>query len=63
MSTVLFYVQRLLGIGHVFRATRIARALASAGARVHLAWGGSVPRSLDLRGLLDALGARHRASD
>jgi predicted glycosyltransferase len=51
MNTVLFYVQHLLGIGHVYRATRIARALASAGARVHLAWGGSVPRSLDLRGL------------
>jgi predicted glycosyltransferase len=51
MNTVLFYVQHLLGIGHVFRATRIARALASTGARVHLAWGGSVPRSLDLRGL------------
>lgn len=51
MKTVLFYVQHLLGIGHVFRATRVARALADAGARVHLAWGGSVPQSLDLRGL------------
>jgi predicted glycosyltransferase len=51
MKTVLFYVQHLLGIGHVFRATRVARALAAAGVRVHLAWGGSVPQSVDLRGL------------
>lgn len=51
MKTVLFYVQHLLGIGHVFRATRVARALVKAGARVHLAWGGSVPRSVDLQGL------------
>jgi predicted glycosyltransferase len=51
MRTVLFYVQHLLGIGHVFRATRVARALAAAGVRVHLAWGGSRPRSVDLRDL------------
>lgn len=51
MNTVLFYVQHLLGMGHVYRATRIAQALASAGACVHLAWGGTPPRSLDLSGL------------
>ena len=51
MKTVLFYVQHLLGIGHVFRATRVARALADAGIRVHLAWGGSVQQSVDLRGM------------
>jgi predicted glycosyltransferase len=51
VKTVLFYVQHLLGIGHVFRATRVARALAAAGLQVHLAWGGSRPQSVDLRGL------------
>ena len=48
---ILFYVQHLRGIGHVFRATRIARQLAAAGARVHLAWGGSRIPSMDLQGL------------
>lgn len=49
--TVFFYVQHLLGIGHVFRASRIARALSSAGARVVLAWGGTKLPSIDLHGL------------
>jgi len=48
---VLFYVQHLLGIGHVFRATRVARALARAGATVHVAWGGTRLPSIDLDGL------------
>lgn len=48
---VLFYVQHLLGIGHVFRATRVARALAAVGARVHLAWGGTRLPSFNLDGL------------
>jgi len=48
---VLSWVQHLHGIGHVFRATRIARALAEAGARVHLAWGGTRIPSIDLAGL------------
>ncbi len=48
---VLFYVQHLLGIGHVFRATRIARALAAAGAKVHLVWGGTRMPSMDFTGL------------
>ena len=54
MSTgprILFHVQHLLGIGHVFRATRIARALARAGASVHLVWGGTRLPSIDLDGL------------
>lgn len=49
--TILFYVQHLLGIGHVFRATRVARALSHAGARVVLAWGGTRLPSIDLSGL------------
>jgi predicted glycosyltransferase len=48
---VLFYVQHLLGIGHVFRATRVARALAGSGARVHLVWGGTRLPSINLGGL------------
>jgi predicted glycosyltransferase len=48
---ILFHVQHLLGIGHVFRATRIARALAREGARVHLVWGGTRLPSIDLDGL------------
>ena len=47
----LFYVQHLLGIGHVFRATRVARALAAAGTRVHLAWGGTRLPAINLAGL------------
>ncbi|MGI9483161.1 MAG: glycosyltransferase family protein [Hyphomicrobiales bacterium] len=37
---VLFYVQHLLGIGHVVRAARIARALSEAGFAVKVAFGG-----------------------
>lgn len=37
---VLFYVQHLLGIGHVIRASRIARALVAAGFKVQIAYGG-----------------------
>jgi predicted glycosyltransferase len=48
---ILFYVQHLLGIGHVFRATRVAKALSGAGARVHLVWGGTRLPSIDLDGL------------
>ncbi len=47
---VLFHVQHLLGIGHVFRATRVARGLARAGAKVHLAWGGTRLPAIDLSG-------------
>src|SRR5262245_29966540 len=49
---VFFYIQHLLGIGHVFRALRIARALAADGARVDLVLGGAPLAGLDL----DALG-------
>jgi predicted glycosyltransferase len=39
-SRVFFYVQHLLGIGHLRRAARIARALERAGFDVTLASGG-----------------------
>ncbi|MFZ1816025.1 MAG: glycosyltransferase [Rhizobiaceae bacterium] len=48
---ILFYVQHLLGIGHVFRATRIARELVKRGALVHMAWGGTRLPSIALEGL------------
>ena len=48
---VLFYVQHLLGIGHVFRATRVGRELARAGAEVHMVWGGTRLPSIDTQGL------------
>ncbi len=38
---VLFYVQHLLGIGHLARASLIARALVKSGARVKLVLGGN----------------------
>ena len=40
MPAVLFYVQHLLGIGHLMRARIVAEALADAGCDVHLVTGG-----------------------
>ena len=40
-SSVFFYVQHLWGVGHVYRATRVARGLARSGFDVHLVWGGT----------------------
>lgn len=40
MPAVLFYVQHLLGIGHLMRARLIAEALADAGCDVHVVTGG-----------------------
>jgi predicted glycosyltransferase len=37
---ILFYVQHLQGVGHVFRAARIVRALVERGFRVDVAYGG-----------------------
>ncbi len=37
---IMFYVQHLMGVGHVFRAARVSRALAAAGYDVHLVAGG-----------------------
>ena len=44
---VMFYVQHLLGIGHVVRATRIARALAAGPFEVDLVMGGAPVAGLD----------------
>ena len=44
---VLFYVQHLLGIGHVIRASRIARALVAMGFTVKIAYGGKPVKSID----------------
>ncbi|MFK5979976.1 MAG: glycosyltransferase [Rhizobiaceae bacterium] len=49
--TVMFYVQHLLGIGHVFRAVRVAQALARAGCETHVVWGGTKIESLNTDGL------------
>ncbi|MEZ5872474.1 MAG: glycosyltransferase [Nitratireductor sp.] len=48
---ILFYVQHLLGIGHVFRATRIARELVRHGALVHMVWGGTRLPKMNTDGL------------
>jgi hypothetical protein len=53
MPAVLFYVQHLLGIGHLMRARVIAEALADGGCDVHLvtggrALGGRLPRGVGI---------------
>jgi len=45
--TIMFYVQHLLGIGHVFRAVRVAKGLARAGCETHIVWGGAKIASMD----------------
>jgi predicted glycosyltransferase len=45
--TVMFYVQHLLGIGHVFRAMRVAKGLSRAGCETHIVWGGSKISTMD----------------
>lgn len=40
MTRILFYVQHLMGVGHVFRAMRIVKALTGAGMAVDLIYGG-----------------------
>ncbi|KAG1700403.1 hypothetical protein GQR58_005098 [Nymphon striatum] len=51
MPAILFYVQHLWGVGHVYRATRIARGLVNAGCRVHLVWGGTEIPGFDFTGM------------
>ena len=51
MPRVFFYVQHLLGIGHVFRALRIAHGLRDAGFAVDLVLGGVPVSGLDTTGL------------
>ncbi|MEM7214375.1 MAG: glycosyltransferase [Pseudomonadota bacterium] len=48
---VFFYVQHLWGVGHVYRATRIARGLVNAGMDVHLVWGGTRIPDFDFSGM------------
>ena len=51
MPKLMFYVQHLLGIGHVVRSMRIARALAGGGFEVTLVCGGPPVAGLDFGGL------------
>ena len=60
---VMFYVQHLLGIGHLKRASLIARAMAAAGLDVSVVLGGREVPGVRLRGLRPhplALGSRRR---
>lgn len=47
---ILFYVQHLLGMGHLMRATRIAGAMVEAGMKVELVLGGEPVEGLDPHG-------------
>jgi predicted glycosyltransferase len=51
VTRVFFYVQHLLGIGHVVRAARICHGLRQAGFAVELVLGGVPNTGLDLTGL------------
>ncbi len=51
MPVILFYVQHLWGVGHVYRATRIAYGLVNSGCQVHLVWGGTEIPGLDFTGM------------
>jgi len=44
---VLFYVQHLMGVGHVFRAMRLVKAMTQAGLSVDLVYGGEPIPNLD----------------
>lgn len=48
---VFFYVQHLWGVGHVYRATRIAKGLLKHGFEVHLVWGGTRILGFDFEGI------------
>ncbi len=49
-AKVLFYVQHLQGVGHLYRAARIARAMTAAGLAVDLVSGGRPVPGLDMGG-------------
>ena len=51
MPVVMFYVQHLWGVGHVYRATRITHGLVRAGFDVHLVWGGTKIEGFDFSGM------------
>ena len=50
MTNILFYVQHLQGVGHVFRAARIVRALVAEGFGVDVAYGGEPIDGFDIPG-------------
>ncbi|MGN6468726.1 MAG: glycosyltransferase family protein [Rhizobiaceae bacterium] len=50
MTNILFYVQHLQGVGHVFRAARIVRALAAEGFGIDVAYGGEPIDGFDIPG-------------
>jgi len=62
-KTVFFYVQHLWGVGHVYRATRIARAMVRAGLDVHLVWGGTEIPGFDFSGMTHHALTSVRTSD
>lgn len=51
MPVILFYVQHLWGVGHVYRATRIAHGMVKSGCQVHLVWGGTKIPGFDFSGM------------
>jgi predicted glycosyltransferase len=50
VTRILFYVQHLQGVGHVFRAARIVRALVAGGLDVDIAYGGEPIGGFDIPG-------------
>jgi len=50
VTRILFYVQHLQGVGHVFRAARIIRALVAEGFGVDVAYGGEPITGFDIPG-------------
>jgi predicted glycosyltransferase len=50
VTNILFYVQHLQGVGHVFRAARIVRALAAEGFGIDVAYGGEPIDGFDIPG-------------
>ena len=49
-ARVLFYVQHLMGVGHVFRAMRLVKAMVREGLSVDLVYGGEPIPNLDTGG-------------
>ena len=52
LPKIMFYVQHLLGIGHVFRAVRVAKGFAKAGCETHMVWGGKKIATMDTDGII-----------
>ncbi len=60
---VMFYVQHLLGVGHLKRASLIARAMAASGLDVTVALGGPEVEGVDFEGCARVLLPSARAAD